>query len=142
MSTIKVKLLTENAKMPIRGTTASAGIDLYCSQGAMISPNGQTHKVHTDVAIEIPPGYYGQIECRSSFAVKHALVTGGVIDSDYRGPLTVLLQNHGQDTLHIKQGERCAQLLILPVPTFPLVEVSTLTETGRGSGGFGSTGKN
>ena len=98
----------------------------------------------TGLALAVPDGYFGAVFARSGLAAKQSLRPAncvGVIDSDYRGPVTVVLYNHGDESQTISHGERIAQMVITPVLT-PAYEVADdLTDTGRGQGGFGSTGK-
>ena len=100
--------------------------------------------IHTGVALEIPEGYAGLIYARSGLACKKGLAPAnkvGVIDSDYRGEIMVALHNHSNEDLFVENGERIAQLVITPYITANFMEVSELNETGRGEGGFGSTGR-
>ena len=137
--------LSENAITPTRGTPESAGLDLYSANDYVIIPQ-ERMLVKTDISIKIPKGYYGRIADRSSMAWKKgAHVIAGVIDSDYRGPVGVVLYNLSKtDIINIKQGERIAQLVITPINSIELHEVSNedfhSIETERGEGGFGSTG--
>ena len=145
MNSVNVKLLRPNAKMPTYGTEFSAGADLYAclDTAAEIAP-GKTVAVPTGIAMEIPVGYAGLVYARSGMATKRGLAPAnkvGVVDSDYRGELLVMLHNHGTETQTVEPGERVAQLVITPVLTPAFEQVSELTDTVRGSGGFGSTGK-
>jgi dUTP pyrophosphatase len=145
MEKIKVNLLRPGAQLPTYGTEFSAGADLYAClvEDIVINP-GETIKIPTGIAMEIPVGCAGLIYARSSMGTKRGLAPAnkvGVIDSDYRGEISVVLHNHSKMQQQIAPGERIAQLLITPVFTPGFVEVSELTETKRGSGGFGSTGK-
>ena len=97
--------------------------------------------VHTDLAVAIPHGYYGRVAPRSGLALKkHIDVGAGVIDSDYRGPLGVVLFNHGEADFEVQPGDRIAQLIITAIATPEVVAVENLDDTERGAGGFGSTG--
>ena len=145
MSTIAVKKLRENAMLPTYGSAGAAGADLYAclSEKVIIAP-GQTLLIPTGVALEVPKGCAGLIYARSSMGVKRGLAPAnkvGVIDSDYRGEIMVALHNHGASSQEIAPGERIAQMLITPVLTPQYVQVEELTDTARGAGGFGSTGK-
>ena len=105
---------------------------------------GNTAWIPTGLAMEVPKGCAGLIYARSGMACKKGLAPAnkvGVIDSDYRGPVTVVLYNHGEESQTISHGERIAQMVITPVLTPAYEEVQDLTDTGRGQGGFGSTGK-
>lgn len=134
-----VVLTSETATVPQKQTRGSAGYDLYASESAVIPPNSQS-LVSTGVTMALPDNAYGQIAARSGLSMKGIFVGAGVIDSDYRGELKVLLRNFGEEPLVIEVGHRIAQLLIIPVlsPTMQLSD--TLDSTERGEGGFGSTG--
>jgi dUTP pyrophosphatase len=98
--------------------------------------------IKTDIAIQVPKGHYGRVAPRSSLAWKDFVDVGaGVIDEDYRGEVKVVLYNHGESLFHVKMGDRIAQLIIEKISYPEVKEVETLEETERGSGGFGSTGK-
>ena len=137
--------LDPNAISPSYGSTFAAGADLYAllEQEATI-PAGQTVMVHTGIAMEVPEGYVGLIYARSGLACKRHLAPAnkvGVIDSDYRGELIVALHNHGEVDQTILPGERIAQLVITPYLTANFIETTSLSDTERGAGGFGSTGR-
>lgn len=145
---IEVKKLHENAQLPSRGSEYAAGYDLHAFLGdycqCTIEP-GQTFKVHTGVSMAIPDGYFGAIFARSGLATKKGLRPAncvGVIDSDYRGEIIVALHNDTDEPQSFKNGERIAQLVIMPYATAEFSEVRELNETKRGEGGFGSTGSN
>ena len=145
MDKIKVKKLRENAKLPTYGTEFSAGADLYAclAEDVTILP-GETKKIPTGLAMEIPVGCAGLIYARSSLGTKRGLAPAnkvGVVDSDYRGEFMIFLHNHGAEPQTIQHGDRVAQLLITPVFTPRFVEAADLSDTVRGAGGFGSTGK-
>lgn len=145
MDKISVKRLKPNAILPTYGSAEAAGADLYAclSESVEIAP-GQTVFIPTGLAMEIPKGYAGLAYARSGLACKKDLAPAnkvGVIDSDYRGEFIIALHNHGSQTRVIEHGERIAQLVITPVFTPGFTEVSELSETERGVGGFGSTGK-
>ena len=135
---MKIKRLTETAKLPVRATEESAGYDLYADIPRQIAIHpGEIRRVGTGIAMELTePGCAGFVFARSSLAN-----CVGVIDRDYRGELIVALQNHGRETFILHPGDRFAQLVILPVLTPPLEEVQELGETARGQGGYGSTGR-
>ena len=138
---IQVKLLSENAVMPTKTHVNDAGWDLYSSVGGEIL-SGYRKLLPTGVAMAIPAGYYGRIADRSGNAYRSGVhVLAGVIDSSYVGELKVLLVNLSGETFEFKQGDRVAQLVITPICTMPLISVSDLDETSRGSSGFGSSGK-
>ena len=145
MSVIRVKKLNENAILPTYGSAEAAGADLYaCLDEPVTVAPGATAWIPTGLAMEIPKGCAGLVYARSGLACKKGLAPAnkvGVIDSDYRGPVTVVLHNHGSEAQMIAHGERIAQMVITPVltPTYEMAD--DLSDTGRGQGGFGSTGK-
>ena len=145
MSTIAVKKLRPNACLPTYGTEFSAGADLYaCLEDPVTVDPGQTVAIPTGIAMEVPAGCAGLVYARSGLGVKRGLAPAnkvGVIDSDYRGEIMVMLHNHGSVPQTLQPGERVAQILITPVLTPAYEEVDALTDTKRGAGGFGSTGK-
>lgn len=145
MNGISVKKLRNNAILPTYGSKDAAGADLYAclDRDVQICP-GETIMIPTGLAMELPQGYAGLIFARSSMGVKRGLAPAnkvGVIDADYRGEFMVALHNHGSQTQIVAPGERIAQLVIVPVLTPGFVEVQELSDTVRGEGGFGSTGK-
>ena len=145
MSTIRVKKLHEKAILPTYGSEEAAGADLYACLDEDITVNpGETAWIPTGLAMEIPKGCAGLVYARSGLACKKGLAPAnkvGVIDSDYRGPVTVVLHNHGNQPQTIAHGERIAQMVITPVLTPAYESCDCLDDTGRGQGGFGSTGK-
>ena len=138
--------LAPGATAPTRATPGAAGMDLhaYIRHGGPITvPPGQRVRIRTGVRVAIPPGYEGQVRPRSGLASELGLTvlnSPGTIDSDYRGELRVILVNHGTNDVTIEHGDRIAQLVIAPVPAVELVPADALPPTGRGAGGFGSTG--
>lgn len=145
MSTIRVKKLNENAILPTYGSVEAAGADLYaCLDAPVTVAPGETVWIPTGLAMEVPKGCAGLVYARSGLACKKGLAPAnkvGVIDSDYRGPVTVVLHNHGAVAQTISHGERIAQMVITPVLTPAYEMVDDLSDTDRGQGGFGSTGK-
>ena len=145
MEAIRVKKRREGALLPTYGTAQAAGADLYaCLETPLTIFPGETARVPTGLALEVPEGCAGLVYARSGLATKRGLAPAnkvGVIDSDYRGEITVVLYNHGPEPQTIASGERIAQLIITPVLTPAYMETDRLTETLRGTGGFGSTGK-
>lgn len=142
---IKVKKLTDTAKMPTRGSASAAGYDLYADveTPVEIEPHA-TVMVGTGLSMEIPEGYFGAIFARSGLAAKESLRPAncvGVVDSDYRGPFMIAVHNDGETARCVTPGERIAQLVILPFLPAEFEEVEQLGETERGEGGFGSTGR-
>lgn len=138
---LAVKRLSERAQMPRRGSDGAAGLDLFAAEDVTVPARGRA-LVKTDLAIVVPEGTYGRIAPRSGLAVKHAIDVGaGVIDSDYRGNVCILLFNHSDEDFMVFGGDRVAQLILekIQVPV-EVAEVDALDETLRNSGGFGSTG--
>ncbi len=147
MEILKIKKLRDDAKVPNRATSGSAGLDLCASIDEPITlEGGATAVIPTGIAIALPSAEYGAfVFPRSGIAVKHGiglLNSVGVIDSDYRGEIMVGVINQINTPYTIQPGERIAQMVIMPVSMMPVEEVSDLDETVRGAGGFGSTGKN
>jgi dUTP pyrophosphatase len=135
-----------NGTIPTLGSNHSAGSDLYAcineeEKNCVIPARGRKI-VPTGISMVIPNGYYGRIAPRSSLAAKHGLDVGaGVIDSDYRGTIGVVLFNHSDQDYIVKNGDRIAQLIITPFRTPEFIELfQSLENTSRGNGGFGSTG--
>ena len=143
--TIKVKKLDPRAVLPSRGSPYAAGADLRACMDAPISvAPGETVFIHTGLTAEIPEGYAGFVFARSGLASKSGLAPAnkvGVADSDYRGEYMVALLNHSDKPVTVSPGDRVAQLVVMPVAFTDFVETDELTETERGAGGFGSTGK-
>ena len=145
MSEVRVKKLREGATLPTYGTPYAAGADLYAclAEDITIAP-GATAFVPTGIAMEVPEHCAGLIYARSGLACKRGLAPAnkvGVVDSDYRGEIIVVLHNHGSEPQVIANGERIAQMIITPVLTPTYVETEELTDTVRANQGFGSTGK-
>ena len=141
---MKIKKLNENAVIPTYGTEYSAGADLYaCTEEDITINSGETKLIKTGIALEVPVGYAGLIYARSGLATKKGLAPAnkvGVIDEDYRGEIMVSLLNHSPQDQTIEPGERIAQLVITPYIQGLFNEVTELSDTDRGEGGFGSTG--
>ena len=143
---VNIKKLRENAIIPARGSASAAGCDLYAClnhRGAYTIQPNQTAKVNTGIAVEIPEGYFGAIFARSGLATNKGLRPAncvGVVDSDYRGEIIVALHNDTDTTQTFGDGERIAQLVLIPYLPVEFCEVDELNETVRGAGGFGSTG--
>eukprot|EP00541_Cyclophora_tenuis_P015226 CAMPEP_0116541666 /NCGR_PEP_ID=MMETSP0397-20121206/605_1 /TAXON_ID=216820 /ORGANISM="Cyclophora tenuis, Strain ECT3854" /LENGTH=175 /DNA_ID=CAMNT_0004065625 /DNA_START=57 /DNA_END=584 /DNA_ORIENTATION=+ len=136
----RVKLLTENATLPTRGSPLAAGVDLASAEDKIIKAKGRD-MVKTDLAIACPEGTYGRIAPRSGLAKKKGIDVGaGVIDADYRGNVGVILFNFGDDDFEIKKGDRIAQLILETICMTDPVQVEELDDTERSSDGFGSTG--
>jgi dUTP pyrophosphatase len=129
--------------LPHYASADAAGLDVTAAEELTLH-SGERHAVATGFAIEIPRGYEVQVRPRSGLAMKHGITclnTPGTIDSDYRGEVKVILINLGQEPFEIRRGERIAQLVPAPVLRADFVEASELSDTERGSGGFGSTGR-
>lgn len=145
MDTIRVKKLHPNAVLPTYGSAEAAGADLYaCLEEAVTIQPGEVYWVSTGIALEVPKGCAGLVYARSSLGAKRGLAPAnkvGVVDSDYRGEIKVVLLNHSNQPQTLQPGERVAQFVITPVLTPSYEEVEELTDTTRGTGGFGSTGK-
>ena len=145
MEPIRVKILKEGAKLPTYGSLEAAGADLYaCIPASVTIAPGQTAFIPTGIALEVPRGCAGLIYARSGMACKRGLAPAnkvGVVDSDYRGEITVVLYNHGAEPQTVENGERIAQFIITPVLTPVYEAAESLSDTARDRGGFGSTGK-
>jgi dUTP pyrophosphatase len=128
--------------LPEYGSAAAAGADLRAREAADLSP-GARAAIPTGVHVQIPPGHVGLVWPRSGLAMRHGIDTlAGVIDSDYRGEVRVILVNHGTEPVRIEAGDRIAQLLIQAVLRATFVRAESLDDSARGPGGFGSTGRN
>lgn len=142
---INLKKVNENAIIPTRGSEFAAGYDLYaCIDEDVKIKAGETCKIPTGIAVEIPEGYAGLVYARSGLASKKGLAPAnkvGVVDADYRGEILVFLHNHSNVDAVIEKGERVAQLVVTPFLSVEFNEVSELSDTVRGAGGFGSTGR-
>ncbi len=142
---VKVRKLDERAVLPTYGSDYAAGADLYAltEEDIVIEP-GKTVMIHTGLSMEIPVGYVGLIYARSGLASRQGLAPAnkvGVVDSDYRGEFMIALHNHSDETRSVSSGDRIAQLVITPYLSVSYEISDELTDTDRGSGGFGSTGK-
>ena len=137
---IKFKKLNPNAVMPKQGTSGAAGFDLTAVN---IEGKETTLKCDTGIAVEIPPGYVGLLFPRSSVCKTGlSLANGvGVIDQDFRGSISLVFYKNTQCIVPYWPGDRIGQLMIVPIPEVEFVEADELSETERGSGGYGSTGK-
>ena len=142
MMKIKVIKLDERAKLPTLGSASAAGADIYALEGFTVAP-GETVLAKTGLAAEIPEGYVGLMCARSGIALKKGLAPAnkvGVVDSDYRGELMVAIHNHSNTEQTVEAGERMAQLVIVPYLRAEYELAESLSDTQRGTGGFGSTG--
>lgn len=142
---VKIKKLSEKATLPTYGSPYSAGADLYaCIDEDIVVEPGQTVFVKTGLAMEIPVGFAAFIYARSGLACKKGLAPAnkvGVVDCDYRGEVMVALHNHSNEARTVTVGERIAQLVVAPYYTADFCECDELSDTVRGEGGFGSTGR-
>lgn len=147
MTDVKFRRLPENADLPLPAyaTPGAAGMDLRAClpDGPVEIAPGRIALLPTGFAVELPPGTEMQIRPRSGLATRHALLvpnSPGTVDEDYRGPVMIPLLNLGEAPFTVTHGDRIAQAVIAPVCRFGIVEVTELSDTARGSGGFGSTG--
>ena len=143
---IQIKKLKNNAIIPTCGSKYSAGYDLYAAldTDSVVIPAHATVKIGTGLSLALPEGYFGAIFARSGLATKQGLRPAncvGVADCDYRGEYLVALHNDTDQPKAIANGDRIAQLVVLPCMTLDFEEVEELSDTERGAGGFGSTGK-
>ncbi|XP_044144330.1 deoxyuridine 5'-triphosphate nucleotidohydrolase, mitochondrial-like isoform X2 [Bufo gargarizans] len=131
--------INEEAQVPFRGTSKSAGLDLHSLEVTVVNP-GVTKIIPTGIGVKIPSGHYGQLATRSSYALKSLIVVGGVIDEDYQGEVKVVLINLGKMDAIISKRDRVAQLLLIPIYIAQIKETTAPKElTMRGQKGFGST---
>jgi dUTP pyrophosphatase len=137
---LPIRRLEPKAHLPTRAHPDDAGLDLYALEDAVVPP-GEGRLLRTGVAVAVPAGHVGLICDRSSLARRGLKTAGGVIDAGYRGELGVVVWNISREPQPVKKGERCAQLLVIPIATPAPVESEDLGATVRGNGGFGSTGR-
>ncbi len=145
MTDVKILRLPngEGLPLPAYESEHAAGMDLRAAEDAILPPAGRA-LVATGFAIALPHGFEAQVRPRSGLAAKHGVTvlnTPGTIDADYRGEVKVILINHGADAFAIKRGDRIAQMIVAPVTRVTLAEAASLSDTARGAGGFGSTGR-
>ena len=134
------KKLDERAALPTRGSVSAAGLDMYSIEDVAIGP-GQRALARTGLAVAIPVGHYGRIAPRSGLALRTGLdVLSGVIDADYRGEIGCLLYNTGDEVINLPAQSKICQLIIEKIIMPTAVWAGEISETDRGSGGFGSTG--
>ena len=148
MKIINIKKTNENAKIPTYGSEFAAGADLYAvihnEENKVDILPGETAFIDTGIVMEIPNGYVGLVYARSGLSCKQGLAPAnkvGVIDSDYRGNIMVALYNQSNETRIVSEGDRIAQIIIQPVEQFEFKVKEKLSDTTRGNGGFGSSGK-
>ena len=138
---LKIKKLKGDAKLPSYAHPGDAGMDIYSCEERTLLPQEQA-LISTGIAMEIPDGYVGLVWDKSGLSTKHGLKTlAGVIDAGYRGEISIALANVGSGPYTFKKGEKIAQMLIQKVEHPQFQEVDELSESSRGTGGFGSTGK-
>lgn len=144
---MKIMKIYDDAILPTRGSAEAAGYDLYARlkehETLQILPH-QTIKIGTGIAIECPKGYFAGIFARSGLATKQGLRPAncvGVVDSDYRGEIIVAIHNDSDEIRYIENGDRIAQMILIPYIPMTFIETDELSESGRGQDGFGSTGK-
>lgn len=147
MNVLKVKKLTDNAKLPTLGTPFAAGMDVYADLGedtleSIVLKPHETRAINTGLSFEPPSGYHIKVESRSGTAAKNSIgVLCGVIDEDYRGELKIVLFNNSDtEEFCVINGQKIAQLVLHKTEEVEIVEVSELSDSVRGSSGFGSTG--
>ena len=139
---VKIKRIHPDAKLPLQANPGDAGMDLYSIEAVEI-PAGEAKLIKTGLQIELPKGTEAQVRPRSGLALKHSVTvlnSPGTIDEGYRGEIGVILINHGKETFHVEPAMRIAQMVIAHVPTVQLTEVEVLSETVRGTSGFGASG--
>ena len=139
---VKIKRIHDDALLPMQANPGDAGMDLYSIETAMI-PSGEAKLIRTGLQIELPKGTEAQIRPRSGLALKHSLTvlnSPGTIDEGYRGEIGVIIINHGKETFIVEKSMRIAQMVIQTVPVVQLTEVNELSQSERGTSGFGSSG--
>ena len=142
MKVLKIKRINDKARLPQYAQPGDAGLDLYSVESFDINP-GDTALVKTGIIIELPEETEAQVRPRSGLALKNQITvlnTPGTIDEGYRGEIGVILINHGKETFKVEEGMKIAQMVIKPVMRVHVEEVNELSETKRGTGGYGSTG--
>lgn len=142
-NTLKIKLVHKDAKMPYRANEGDAGLDIFSIE-EMIIPTGESAMIRTGIQMELPKGTEAQIRPRSGLAAKHAVTvlnSPGTIDEGYRGELKVILINHGKESFTVEKEMRIAQMVIAPVFKVNVEQTGNLSDSERGEGGFGSSGK-
>ncbi|HEX9785615.1 MAG TPA: dUTP diphosphatase [Opitutaceae bacterium] len=140
---LQVKRLSPTASLPVRATTNASCFDIHADMDGAIQP-GDRLLVKTGLAVAVPPGFEVQVRSRSGLAIKHGVAVlnaPGTVDADYRGEIGVILINHGREAFTFKRGERVAQIGVYRVEMCAAVEEMELSETVRGAGGFGHTGR-
>jgi dUTP pyrophosphatase len=145
MTTLHIKKLITDAKLPQKAHPTDAGFDLFSIESMEILA-GETKLIKTGISIQLPPCTEAQIRPRSGLALKHSITvlnSPGTIDENYRGEIGVVLINHGKETFFVEKHMKIAQMVVMPVMSVEIEEVNgELSSTDRGTGGFGSTGNN
>ena len=139
---VKIKRIHDDALLPMQANPGDAGMDLYSIETAMI-PSGEAKLIRTGLQMELPKGTEAQIRPRSGLALKHSVTvlnSPGTIDEGYRGEIGVIIINHGKETFIVEKSMRIAQMVIQTVPVVQLTEVNELSQSERGTSGFGSSG--
>ncbi|MGE7924147.1 dUTP diphosphatase [Viridibacillus arvi] len=139
---VKIKRIHTDALLPMQANPGDAGMDLYSIEAVEI-PAGEARLIKTGLQIELPQGTEAQIRPRSGLALKHSVTvlnSPGTIDEGYRGEIGVILINHGKETFIVEKSMRIAQMVIQFVPSIQLLEVNELSQTVRGTTGFGASG--
>ena len=139
---LKVRKIHPKAKVPVYAHPGDAGLDLFSIERAVIAP-GCSKLIHTGIVIELPEGTEAQVRPRSGLALKHQITllnSPGTIDEGYRGEVGVIMINHGKNDFVVEEGMKIAQMVIQPVLRVSIEETVELSESSRGTGGFGSTG--
>lgn len=139
---LKVERISEKAKLPCYANEGDAGLDLYSIEEVILGP-GEHKLIHTGIKIELPKNTEAQVRPRSGLALKHGITlvnTPGTIDEGYRGEIGIIVINHGKEEFKVTEGMKIAQMVVKPVWRVDVLEVSTLSDSERGEGGFGSTG--
>jgi dUTP pyrophosphatase len=139
---LKISRLDPAAKLPSYAHPGDSGLDLFAVEALELAP-GRSGMVKTGIAIELPAGHEAQVRPRSGLALNHSITvlnSPGTVDEGYRGELRVILINHGAQPFKVEIGAKIAQMVIAPVTTVEVVESGALTDSSRGTGGFGSTG--
>jgi dUTP pyrophosphatase len=143
---VAIRILPEGHGLPLPAYMSpdAAGCDLFAAVDADVAlAPGARALIPAGFSIALPPGFEAQVRPRSGLAIKHGVTclnSPGTIDADYRGPVAVILVNHGQETFVVRRGDRIAQMIIAPVTRAEFTPSATLSETARDTGGFGSTG--
>ena len=140
VNTIQILRVNPEATLPTRAHADDAGLDLYNLEDFHLEA-GEGRTVKTGIALAVPPGHVGMVADRSSLGKRGLKTAGGIIDAGYRGEIHIVLWNISGEVFELKRGERLAQLLIVPIATPAVEEVTSLDETARGAKGFGSSGK-